>query len=330
MDNLCHSLVGAALGQAGLKRRSGLGMATLVIGANFPDVDGIAMLTEHALAFRRGWTHGVPALLVLPFVLTGLMLAWDRVVRRRGGRVPEHPVVPGQLLLLAFLAIWTHPLLDYMNNYGMRWLMPLSGRWSYGDALFIVDPWMWVALALGVALGRRRGGGGRRVALASLAAVTLYTGAMYGSAAWGRWAATRQLEALGWSPRRVMVAAVPVNPFRRQVVVEQADRYGFGTLTFLPRPRLVIAEHELPKNDLDPAALAAAATPEGRRFLVWSRFPFYVVEQDPAGARVRIDDARYSAGTIPSWASTTVVVHGMIAADAAGRNPTGTGAAEAP
>jgi inner membrane protein len=329
MDNLCHSLVGAALGQAGLKRRSGLAMATLVIGANFPDVDGLAMFTEHALAFRRGWTHGLPALLVLPFVLTGLMLAWDRWARRRGGRVPAHPVVPGQLLLLAFLAIWTHPLLDYMNNYGMRWLMPLSGRWSYGDALFIVDPWMWAALGLGVLVGRRGRGGHRRVALASLAAVALYAGAMYGASAWGRGTVERELAARGLAPRRVMVAAVPVDPFRREVVVEHADRYAFGTLRFLPRPRLAMSEHELPKRDEEPEALAAAATPEGRRFLVWSRFPFYVVEPDPAGARVRIDDARYSTGRAPSWASVMVVVHGMMAGAPAG-NPRGPGALVAP
>jgi inner membrane protein len=26
----------------------------------------------------------------------------------------------------------------------MRWLMPFDGTWFYGDALYIVDPWMWL------------------------------------------------------------------------------------------------------------------------------------------------------------------------------------------
>ncbi len=39
MDNLTHSLVGALLGQAGLKKKTGLAMPALVIGANLPDVD---------------------------------------------------------------------------------------------------------------------------------------------------------------------------------------------------------------------------------------------------------------------------------------------------
>ena len=45
----------------------------------------------------------------------------------------------------------THPVLDWLNNYGIRLLMPFSPRWFYGDAVFIIDPWLW--LALGGALG---------------------------------------------------------------------------------------------------------------------------------------------------------------------------------
>jgi inner membrane protein len=59
MDNLTHSLVGALLGQAGLKRKTGLAMPTLIIAANIPDIDAIAVLLggdEH-LALRRGITQ---------------------------------------------------------------------------------------------------------------------------------------------------------------------------------------------------------------------------------------------------------------------------------
>ena len=39
VDNVCHSLLGAALGRAGLARRTPLGMTTLVVANNLPDVD---------------------------------------------------------------------------------------------------------------------------------------------------------------------------------------------------------------------------------------------------------------------------------------------------
>jgi inner membrane protein len=42
--------------------------------------------------------------------------------------------------------VLSHPTLDWLNNYGMRWLMPFDGRWFYGDALFIIDPWVWLVL----------------------------------------------------------------------------------------------------------------------------------------------------------------------------------------
>src|SRR4028119_1904423 len=90
-DHRCHPLVGAARGKAGLDKRTPLAMATLMIGANLPDVDVFAYAwgSDTSLGFRRGWTHGVLALSLWPFVLTGLMLAWDRLVRRR-----RHPGAP--------------------------------------------------------------------------------------------------------------------------------------------------------------------------------------------------------------------------------------------
>jgi inner membrane protein len=147
MDPVAHTFAGAALAAAGLKRATPLAAAALVIGANVPDVDAIFMpLGDHAqLAWRRGWTHGVLAIAIWPFVLTGLLLWWDRAVRR--GRQPAAaPARAGALLAVAALAVVSHPTLDWLNNYGLRWLMPFDGTWFYGDALFIIDPWIYLAL----------------------------------------------------------------------------------------------------------------------------------------------------------------------------------------
>jgi len=146
MDPVAHTFAGAALAAAGLRRVTPLAAAALILGANAPDIDVLASFAGdyEAIAFRRGWTHGVLALVVWPFVLTGLLLVWDRWVRRRDPTAV--PVRAGPLLLVAALAVVTHPSLDWLNNYGLRWLMPFDGRWFYGDALFIIDPWVWLAL----------------------------------------------------------------------------------------------------------------------------------------------------------------------------------------
>jgi len=135
-----------------------LATATLVFAANAPDIDMFAYSHGEyfALSFRRGITHGLPALLVLPFVVAGIMLGWDRWVRRR--RDPDaEPARAGPILALSTIGLITHPTLDWMNTYGMRWLVPFSDSWTYGDALFIIDPWLWLGLGGAVFLSTSRG-----------------------------------------------------------------------------------------------------------------------------------------------------------------------------
>ena len=76
MDPVCHTLVGAVLGSTGLERKTRFGRVTLILGANLPDVDVISYGWGEtvALGFRRGVTHGIPALLILPVLLAGAML----------------------------------------------------------------------------------------------------------------------------------------------------------------------------------------------------------------------------------------------------------------
>ncbi len=147
MDPIAHTFTGMALAAAGLRRATPLAAPAILMGVNAPDVDvfaGFGFEFEQ-LAFRRGWTHGVLALVLWPFVLTGVLLAWDRYVRLQ--RKPDAaPARAGPLLALTALAVLTHPTLDWLNNYGMRWLMPFSGQWFYGDALFVIDPWVWLLL----------------------------------------------------------------------------------------------------------------------------------------------------------------------------------------
>jgi inner membrane protein len=256
-------------------------------------VDVLAYLWGPAadLAFRRGWTHGVLALALWPLTLTGVMLLADRLIRRvrRSGESP--PAVPRELLLLSGISIVSHPILDTLNTYGVRWLMPFSGRWFYGDVLFIVDPWLWLALGLGVVLSGR---GPARAALVFLAA---YAGAMAAMGLAARWSVIRDLaERTGRPVDAIMVSPLPVVPFDRAVVAAQGDEYLVGRFRWLARPRLdPRSVRTFPRGRPDhPAVHAAAATTEGRRFLGWARFPTYQVESRPGGGfLVHIVDLRY-------------------------------------
>ncbi|HSO42895.1 MAG TPA: metal-dependent hydrolase, partial [Rhodospirillales bacterium] len=94
MEPLAHTLAGACLAESGLKRLTPLASSTLVIAANIPDVDGACYLhgADLAFAFRRGWTHGVLAVALLPIALTAVMLVIDRFLsRRHPGRQTARP-----------------------------------------------------------------------------------------------------------------------------------------------------------------------------------------------------------------------------------------------
>ncbi|HEX5050118.1 MAG TPA: metal-dependent hydrolase [Gammaproteobacteria bacterium] len=147
MDPVAHTFTGATMFAAGLRRATPLAAAALIMGANAPDVDVLAYFAApfEAIAFRRGWTHGLLALAIWPFLIAAVLLAWDRWVRRRRNPAAA-PARAGPLLAVTALAVATHPLLDWLNDYGVRWLMPFDRSWYYGDALVVVDPWVWLVL----------------------------------------------------------------------------------------------------------------------------------------------------------------------------------------
>jgi inner membrane protein len=326
VDPLTHTLVGANLASTRLGETTRLATAALVIGANLPDVDAILYFTGHddfALGFRRGWTHGVLALVVLPFVQTALLMLYARLRRIA--------VSPRWLLLLSAFAILTHPTLDWLNNYGMRWLMPFRGTWFYGDSVYIMDPWLWLILGCGWLAGRRASPlliGAWAVVMALLAWVvsgrnTAYLGvvAVVGVLFLAAllWPARRSLSTAALilaasyiaarlaihqrtvhevrgrvaGIERLMAAPHPINPLRWDIVAETGDVYRYGRYTWNDR-RLTLDPLALPVAKDSPEWRAARADPSIRGFVAWVRFPWYEVERRGSGTIVHVHDARYA------------------------------------
>jgi inner membrane protein len=291
MDSLCHTLVGAALGEAGLKQRTRFGTAALMVSANIPDVDVFVMLTDMSRpAFRRGWTHGVLAQLLLPLVVTSLCVLFARW--RYSGVAHDRPLQARWLLALSYIGVYSHVLLDLLNDYGVRLLAPFDWRWFYGDAVLFMDPWLWLALGLGVWLARRRRR--PRFARGALILATCYIAVMVVEARTARTTVARIWQsAYGSEPRGLMVQpeTVPFDRFTRVVVIDAGDHYRRGVLKW-PRT-LVLDEEPVPKNDHRAEVIAARETSrQVRDFLVWARFPFWLVESAPDGIRVSVADMR--------------------------------------
>ena len=294
MDNLTHSLVGAVLGQSGLKRLSGLGLPTLIIAANIPDIDaGCTVYGVESLAMRRGLTHGPIAMIVLPALLTAAMIALDRWQAQRGTRPADRPEVkPGALFLLALIGTLSHPAFDWLNNYGIRLLEPFSSRWFYGDAIFIIDLWLWVAMGAAVWLSRRRErrgqGSWRRPAQAAIGAVTLYVSFNIALSWQVEMQASAQLARNGVSPTLVVASPLPILFWRRDIFWRDGRQMGLGHYDLFSG--LALPAGGAPLRMDDPRiAKAASARADVTAFLFWARMPFAVRK----GSGLSINDQRF-------------------------------------
>ena len=290
MDNLTHSLVGALLGQAGLKKKTGLAMSALIIGANLPDVDAACFFwlegVEH-LGFRRGITHGPPALVLLPLILAGLLYSFDRWQAKRGNRPGDRlPVSFKWLFLLSFIGCLTHPALDWLNVYGIRLLEPFSSQWFYGDTLFIIDVWLWALMGFATWFSLRRekrGGEWKRPARVAIAVALGYIGV---NGAITFYTETMMRGEAPYAPVAI-AAPVPLAFWERERIVggdwTWASSTGAGSewtrLYRYPSNQLCAKPRVIPSDDTQVAA-----------FLLWSRAPF--AERALDGS-VLLRDARF-------------------------------------
>jgi inner membrane protein len=152
MDNVTHALAGALLAAAtvaiverraaaspGFRRTAAL---VGVITAELPDADllyagpvmGMGKLGY--LLHHRGHTH------TIVFALAAALLVW--VVARAASRGAPASQTGRPLLALAVAGTLSHLALDYTNSYGVHPFWPVENAWHYGDAVFILEPWLWV------------------------------------------------------------------------------------------------------------------------------------------------------------------------------------------
>ena len=226
---------------------------------------------------------------------------------KTGDRLPKPPA-RFWWLLASVPGLYSHVFLDYLNNYGVRLLTPLDWRWFYGDAVFIVDPWLWVTLGLGVWFARRRARPRRRSSPWASPASTW-------PACWSlahdarRFVIASGGRARGQPPRALMVGPVPIVPWSREVIIDAGDAYRVGLYTVWPR-RLQLTEELIPKNDRLPAVAAARDEPRVAAFLVWSRFPFWELMPSASGTVATVRDVRFRQRVAGTFNATAIVREG--------------------
>lgn len=148
MDNVTHSLIGIVLAHLFVRepRIRTAAMWTGVLASNFPDIDLVlrpffADAKLGYLVHHRGHTHTL-----LLALLQAPLAVWGGLFLGRVKWSGLEPPLKWALGLLALVSVFVHIGADSWNNYGVHPFWPFDSRWYYGDAIFIVEPLIWMAL----------------------------------------------------------------------------------------------------------------------------------------------------------------------------------------
>jgi len=168
MEPVTHVLTGACLARAGFNRRAAYATFAMVLAAELPDIDSLWAFRGPIEVFKhhRGITH---TFLGVPFEAAFVVLIVYAVHRWREARVAKRPkpapvgdhvrverpltAAPlrwGLLYGFSILALLSHLLLDYTNNYGLRPFYPFNPHWYAASIVFIFDPIIFVLLLMGL------------------------------------------------------------------------------------------------------------------------------------------------------------------------------------
>jgi inner membrane protein len=313
MDPLTHTATGLFLSRAGLKRWTPLATPILLVAANAPDAD-IVTAAGGPLAYLHYHRHLTHSLIAMP-VMALLAVAVVRLAARKPIRWPG-------AFAAALIAVGSHLLLDLTNAYGVRLLLPFSGKWFEGDLTSVVDLWIWAVILLAVAgplIGRlvgaeissgtiRTRAHGRGFAIFALAFLLLYNGGR--AVLHGRAEAIANARLYRGRPAE-RLAALPnaANPWQWRVVAATADFYAVTDVNLLADfdPTQAAIFH---KPDPDAAMEAARHTATFREFLRFSQFPLWRSSPaaEPDDARlVEVLDLRFGTPLDPGFIAGAVI-----------------------
>jgi inner membrane protein len=183
------------------------------------------------------------------------------------------------LFVVAFLAVLTHPFLDWLTTYAIAVFAPLSWRWYSGNAIFIIDWVYWLLMAVGIGWSawrwrRRLPHPGAPARIAGVL-MLIYIALNLGESAKVESATAQVLRRQGIEPALVVAGPPPLAFWDRTIEWRSADRFGSGSFDLRSGLRLDPANQPIGLDDPQ-LALARRTQHYVRSFLTWSRMPIVV------------------------------------------------------
>jgi inner membrane protein len=312
MEPITHLMTGACLARAGFNRKAAYATVAMTLAAEAPDLDTLWSIDGPVAAFQhhRGWTHtflGIPFEAAILVGAVWLFHRW-RTRRKTPDRPPRAPIRWCLLYCFCLIALLSHLLLDWTNNYGLRPFFPFNPHWYAGSFVFIFEPVLFLIL-LGALIAPSLFGlinsevGARRTAFRGQGwAITALLATL---ALWGfrfiehekALQLAQNADYNGATVLRVAADPYPINPFRWQIVAETPGFYQISTADSLNN---ILATTNgradiIYKPATTLATLVAKQSWLGEIYLDWSQYPVVTdTGTDPDGiATVTFRDLRF-------------------------------------
>lgn len=325
MENISHSLAGLAAGELihrslppetdreSQRLRRVLLLAACWLASNFPDFDLLlSPLLAKPLGYllhHRGHTHtllfALPQTLLLFSLFYGLWPAARRLLRESGAaRIG--------LALALVTGLVLHIAMDYLNVYGVHPFHPFDSRWYYGDMVFIVEPFFWIAFGvpLAMTIGRRWL---HRLWLVGLVAAPVWF-TLQGFLSRGALAALLATAGLLFATAHFSHARNPRG--RAALVLGMLLALGFvGVQGYASRQAQRLVTLSLQAQDAHSKVLDIALNAFPTNPLCWT---FVSLESNEAAARYRLQRGQLSL--MPEWMPVTACPARLSLLDAAGED----------
>jgi inner membrane protein len=311
MEPITHLMTGACLARAGFNRQAAYATVAMTLAAEVPDLDVLWSIKGPIAAFQhhRGWTH---TFLGIPFeaaIIVGAVWLFHRWRTRPVilSKPRKAPIRWGLLYCFSLIALLSHLLLDWTNNYGLRPFFPFNPRWYSGSFVFIFEPVLLLILLIALIApslfglvssevgARRPAFRGQGWAIAALLAIAaLWTVRFVEHQKAIQLAQTADLN--GATVLRVAADPHPINPFRWQTVVETSQFYQISSADTLNN---TVAANDRAQTIYKPpttlATLVAKRSWLGEVYLDWSQYPVVTeTDTDPEGlTTVSFRDLRF-------------------------------------